>query len=65
VRAPIQQRLTAINQEIGRRAGNEARRPKIWSGLDQQQIVRRRIPPPAAVPAPRPAAPAQAQGGAR
>jgi tetratricopeptide (TPR) repeat protein len=65
VRAPIQQRLTAINQEISRRASNEARRPKIWSGLDQQQVVRRRIPPPAAATTPRPAAPAPAQGGAR
>jgi tetratricopeptide (TPR) repeat protein len=45
VRAPIEQRLTAINHEIGRRVRNEARRPKIWGGLDQQQVVRPRIPP--------------------
>ena len=59
VRAPIQQRLTAINEEISRRTRNEGRRPKIWAGLDQQQIVRRRIPPPRpAVQTPRPAGPA-------
>jgi hypothetical protein len=53
-RAPIRQRLAAINDEIGRRARNAERRPHIGEALDQPQLVRPRIPQKIAV-----------QGGAR
>jgi hypothetical protein len=53
-RAPIRQRLAALNEEIGRRARNAERRPHIGEALDQPQLVRPRIPQKAA-----------AQGGAR
>jgi tetratricopeptide (TPR) repeat protein len=53
-RAPIRQRLAAMNDEIGRRARNAERRPRIGEALDQPQLVRPRIPQKAA-----------GQGGAR
>ena len=43
-RAPIQQRIRALNDEIGRRARNAARRPQISEALDQPQLVRPQIP---------------------
>jgi hypothetical protein len=53
-RAPIRQRITTLNEEIGRRARNAARQPRISAALDQPQLVRPRIPPKIV-----------AQGGAR
>jgi len=44
VRAPIQLRIAALNDEIGRRARNVARQPRIGDALDQPQLVRPRIP---------------------
>jgi tetratricopeptide (TPR) repeat protein len=42
-RAPIRQRITALNEEIGRRGRNAARQPRIGEALDQPQLVRPRI----------------------
>jgi cellulose synthase operon protein C len=53
-RAPIRQRIAALNDELGRRARNETRQPRIGDALDQPQLVRPKIPPKAV-----------AQGGAR
>jgi tetratricopeptide (TPR) repeat protein len=53
-RALIRQRITALNEEIARRAGNTSRQPHIGEALDQPELVRPRIPPKIA-----------AQGGAR
>ena len=44
-RAPTRQRITRLNEEIGRRARNTARQPHIVEALDQPQLVRPRIPP--------------------
>jgi tetratricopeptide (TPR) repeat protein len=44
-RAALRQRIASINDEIARRAGNDARRPRIGEPLDQPQLVRPRIPP--------------------
>ena len=44
-RAPTRQRITRLNEEIGRRARNAARQPHIVEALDQPQLVRPRIPP--------------------
>jgi hypothetical protein len=44
-RAALRQRIASINDEIARRARNEARRPRIGEPLDQPQLVRPRIPP--------------------
>jgi cellulose synthase operon protein C len=44
VRAVIRQRITALNDEISRRARNAARQPHISQALDQPQLVRPRIP---------------------
>jgi tetratricopeptide (TPR) repeat protein len=44
-RAPIRQRITALNEEISRRARNAARQPRVGEALDQPQLVRPRIPP--------------------
>ena len=52
-RAPIRERITTINDEIGRRTRNAARQPQIAEALDQPQLVRPRIPPRTAVQAPR------------
>jgi tetratricopeptide (TPR) repeat protein len=46
-RASIRPRITALNEEIGRRARNAARQPRIGQALDQPQLVRPRIPPKA------------------
>jgi tetratricopeptide (TPR) repeat protein len=48
-RAPIRQRITALNEEIARRARNAARQPHVGEALDQPQLVRPRIPPKTAV----------------
>ena len=53
-RAPIRQRVTVLNEEIGRRTRNAARQPRIGEALDQPQLVGPRIPPKVV-----------AQGGAR
>ena len=53
-RAPIRQRITALNEEIARRARNTARQPHIGAALDQPELVRPRMPPKIV-----------AQGGAR
>jgi Flp pilus assembly protein TadD len=53
-RAAIRQRMTALSEEIARRARNAARQPLVGEALDQQQLVRPRILPRTAV-----------QGGAR
>jgi tetratricopeptide (TPR) repeat protein len=47
-RAPIQERIRALNAEMARRARNAARRPHIAEALDQPQLVRPRIPSRAA-----------------
>jgi hypothetical protein len=44
-RAALRQRIASINDEIARRARNEARRPRVGEALDQPQLVRPRIPP--------------------
>jgi tetratricopeptide (TPR) repeat protein len=43
-RAPIRLRITALNEEIGRRARNAVRQPHVSEALDQPQLVRPRIP---------------------
>jgi len=50
VRAPIRQRLAAVNDEIDRRARNAARQPRIGDAIDQAQLVRPKIPPKAVAP---------------
>jgi hypothetical protein len=47
-RATIRQRVTSLNEEIGRRGRNAARQPRVGEALDQPQLVRPRIPPKAA-----------------
>ena len=44
-RTALRLRIATINQEIGRRAANAARQPRISEELDQPQRVRPRIPP--------------------
>jgi tetratricopeptide (TPR) repeat protein len=61
-RAALRRQIASINDEIARRARNEARRPRVGEPLDQPQVVRPRIPPKVvavAVAAPAP------QGGGR
>jgi len=48
-RAALRQQIASINDEIARRARNEARRPRIGESLDQPQLVRPRIPPQVSV----------------
>jgi hypothetical protein len=64
-RAALRPRLAAINDEIGRRARNLARQPRIGVALDQPQLVRPRIPKRVAAAAPVAPAPAPAKGAAR
>jgi hypothetical protein len=63
-RAPLEQRRAALSAEVTRRSQNAARQPRVSGSIDQPQIVRPLIPPPAAARTAPATTPAR-QGGAQ